>query len=878
MRTLKPTPITVLTAPFELGGRMRLVIALGVMFDRLGAAAEQEQALWTVFPAAPGSNGILDEGKPKTRAEWLLAGAAHAPSGKPAPAFAAKVTIAGKTKEIVVIGDRTWKDGVPTAPAPIASMPLAWAHAFGGEGYAQNPLGKGLPTASGAQPLPNLELAGKLVTSPRERPKPACFAPVDPSWSPRLERAGTHDKRWLDTRYPGPPEDLDPLHYQMAPDDQLLERRFSGGERFVLENLHPTLSSMEMVLPKVRARCFLTRRGRAGAEEREEIALEWDTVWLLPNEEKVIALFRGATPVSDELAEECLDLLAALEWADAPKPASHYERVRAERLDKKRGPLLQLRNDDLMPEGMPVVSSAQVSELDGVLAKEGLARKAMRRQMEKHLEKAREEMRAMGIDPDAHLPPLPPEPAPPDPAKLPEHMAELEKLTEETKQQGEKQIVEATAKAKAEARAAGVDLDAAIEKAKTEGGGPPKFRAKRELERLYDLAQLAQNSGVEIEEANKIHDPRIEEKLVQAERSFLDMYRRGVGHMAPAKLPEQEERLRLRALVLRLRDGGEPLPDPDLTGADLHDLDLAGLDLSGALLERADLRGARLTGARLDRAVLARADLEGADLAGASLADANLSDVRCRGASLNGADLTAAHLRGACLRDADLQKARLDRVDLSRVELAGARLGGAAGREVTAMKTDFSGVDFSGATFVHASFTECKLDGARFDGSTLSSSTFIDCTGAGASFRGAKLDSLRVARAEANVADYPDCVFEDADLRGAHLRGADLARGRFLRARLDGADLSVARLERADFTEARAPDARFMKADLTGAVLDRADLMGALLTRAVVRGARFEGANLFRADGAQMKGDGDTSFRGANVKRVRTTPNRGDHG
>ena len=61
--------------------------------------------------------------------------------------------------------------------------------------------------------------------------------------------------------------------------------------------------------------------------------------------------------------------------------------------------------------------------------------------------------------------------------------------------------------------------------------------------------------------------------------------------------------------------------------------------------------------------------------------------------------------------------------------------------------------------------------------------------------------------------------------------------------------------------------------------------MDALLGGAVVRGASFEEANLFRADGAKMKGDDKTSFKGANVKQVRVVQNhdrpgheRGGHG
>ena len=71
---------------------------------------------------------------------------------------------------------------------------------------------------------------------------------------------------------------------------------------------------------------------------------------------------------------------------------------------------------------------------------------------------------------------------------------------------------------------------------------------------------------------------------------------------------------------------------------------------------------------------------------------------------------------------------------------------------------------------------------------------------------------------------------------------------------------------------------RLIKADLTGANVARADLMDALMGGAIVQGASFEEASVFRADAAKMKGDDQTSFKGANLKQVRVVPDRSGHG
>jgi uncharacterized protein YjbI with pentapeptide repeats len=122
------------------------------------------------------------------------------------------------------------------------------------------------------------------------------------------------------------------------------------------------------------------------------------------------------------------------------------------------------------------------------------------------------------------------------------------------------------------------------------------------------------------------------------------------------------------------------------------------------------------------------------------------------------------------------------------------------------------------------------------------------------------------------------------DLRGAHFK-----EGRFSRANLSGADLSLAYFGRADLTgadlrnanlsEASLRRANFAKADLgranlTGADLTRSDFFGATLECANVSAAYLEGANFTAAnlDGATLAGSdlrfavaADTTFRRADL-------------
>src|SRR5690348_1507796 len=118
MRTIKPLTLTALHAPFQHDGKVRLVMVAGAMVSLDGATIDQEQTLWKELGELPGSNGALDELKPKVRGEALLSGFAFAPGGAPAPIVAARLAVGSIDKEVWAVGDRHWKLTGPTEAVP----------------------------------------------------------------------------------------------------------------------------------------------------------------------------------------------------------------------------------------------------------------------------------------------------------------------------------------------------------------------------------------------------------------------------------------------------------------------------------------------------------------------------------------------------------------------------------------------------------------------------------------------------------------------------------------------------------------------------------------------------------------------------------------
>jgi len=84
----------------------------------------------------------------KLNAEVMLRGTCHTPGNKAVKECRIRFTVGAWSKILRIFGRRVWSDGFGRPPAmsePLlfTEMPLGFANAFGGPGYAQNPSGKG---------------------------------------------------------------------------------------------------------------------------------------------------------------------------------------------------------------------------------------------------------------------------------------------------------------------------------------------------------------------------------------------------------------------------------------------------------------------------------------------------------------------------------------------------------------------------------------------------------------------------------------------------------------------------------------------------------------------------------------------------------------
>lgn len=784
----------------------------------------------------------------KPKADVVVTGSCHQPDGTARGKAAVSLRLGQLRKVLTVFGDRHFVEqklgGWETSePAPFRTFPLRYESAFGGAGFADNPVGKGFGAAATreSRALPNVELAGRLLkapgesTAPADLPPPAGLGPLNRRWGLRMAKMGTYDPAWVEERWPDFPHDFDWTYFNAAPEDQQVDH-LRGDEGIVVEGMHPTHARYESWLPGVRPRVFLARTGAAQAPEEVELAL--DTVSIDMETEELVLVWRGLSPVwSREYAEVEKALIVAESLADPKAPASTFHDVSkwrpvqptAEELAASQDAAARGAVEAAKPPPQAKAESddpqeiADVEELRADLVKGGADAALLERLkgvtklavftaiLMAHVE----ELAALAPSPPKPTGPAPSPPAPAaavdvPPPKSPGEAARREKSREEK---------EEVDRMRAELAAQNPD---------------PKL-----LARLADVVTTTAFLAILIEELPPAKTPAEAAERAEALASIRAAEARAQADDAAEAAAERSargDRLRREEVVAMVAAGTSlaeaNLTEVDLSGLDLSKVNLAGAMLAGARLVRTHLAGADLTAATLRKADLSEAVLDGAILGGADLEGAKLVKARAPRASFAGAKIANASFEGALLDQADLARADLAMTSFARASL---------------VETVFDGANLERAAFAHAKGTK-----ATFRGATLSFASLADAELDGAIMASAKVDHLDAARASLRDAFIEGAVgeaasFAEADVTKLRAASVVLPKARFDGVRGEGSRFCKAELGGARFAGALLAGADFTEADLTGANFQLARMQEAALGKAKLVQARLVQVNLFRA-------------------------------
>lgn len=851
MQIIKPQALSLLTRPIEYRKRFGLCITgcLHVPFAQgESGALWGEQSMWN-FLAKEMAMPMIDEGVSKLTPEFLVHGHAYATAERP-HACAVRVTLAGKEKTVLVFGDRYW-DGTRASEAKaFEKIPLVWDRSYGGADFAANPTGKGRVTTDGVRPLPNLELPGKRILKPDQAVEPAGFGLLDVMHPQRTKYQGTYDGSYLKEHSPGYPPDLDWRYFNLAPEDQWLEKPLRGDEAFSLENLHPTERRIDGQLPGVRVRVFATY-SVSGGTKLKEVPLRLTTVWFFPTAERCVLLFHGLAEVGTDDGSDIAGLMGAVERLDEPKPDDHYTTVMAQRADPKMGAIHSLRDSDLLPLGLSI-SDPDFEEAKKPFAMDGLQSDVQFRRAQIDVELAREQVRASGQDPDAMGIKMPVREVVPTGDALAEYVEKQMKEAKRQQWQTVEDVVTQLENALKFAEENKLDL------AQLQHRGPPLYRAETHIDQLRDGGKLDAKNG-----------PLIYQKLIQMDAAERQGYLQSAHKQMPAHPMPVNAAAALRAEMAQAISKGIRF--------------FAGLDFTGADFSGLDLQGANFAGAWLESVNFAKSNVSGADFSHAVLAHANMTGVFAMGSKFTAANLGKAELAGGIFDRAEFNGTTLMHCSFAETQLRGANITSAMLLETTWGKADWSGVIATGQTFYKldmrrmvlaqaelsgCNFIECDLSGLDMRAANLGRATFVTCKLDGALLQGTKAQGAVMAKG----CTLMGANLGEANFAGCNFGGADMTGVRLVKATLDGANLSDAKINDSDWRLASAKGALLRKTSVQRASLAGVNFENAVLQHADLRGSDLRSSNLFSADMSRVRLDGDVKLEGALLKRARTWP------
>lgn len=771
----------------------RFSLAIGMLvpfrlFDQ--QAPEPQGSLWEAVSRVLDKTAILDEGWPKVKGEFLAAGSCYVPEGFTRQPVAAVVTVGPLSKRLAVFGPRVAGiGGGPSTPQAFTRMPLTLPNAFGGEGYARNPLGRGYKAAADGAEFPNVELPNHLMVSLSDTPPPATLGPLPADFQQRTRHLGDQGSAWLKHRWPHLPLDTDARFFQAAADDQQLDGFWQGGEGIQILNMHPQHSDIRAVVPRQRLRLFAHQKSPEGKPLFHELRVNRDTVWLLPEENLGIVIGRAVLPVNTTDASDVGAVLAAVESLDeSPEPEESYLQT-----------CLQGLGVSIAAEKAPDVPVIDRSKLANAPLREIVQQVTEQRQA---FESA---MRDAKIDESQFLEALEADP----------HTRQIARSVRQS------------------------------------GGSLSGFF--QEIENLMrELGEEVEPSisGKQAEPFTAVADATELPPAYQRPAPAPYAPRTAPPPPAMPALDDLTLAAGARDRVVAARDSSGSCEGLNLSQANLAGLDLTGLDFSGAVLSGANFSGARLGGCRFAGAHLQGARFDGADLAGAVFAQSSLGDATFCGAGLSGTDFSQADCTGANFADAQVSAdTNFTGAVLSRAWLKGLRAAGLKAPGAAFDNANLDAADLSGATLEGADFSGASLIAARFSGANCVKANFSQANAEGADFTSAVMVQSQASLG----ASLAKARFDDANLCAASWVGADLSATSFARAMADDADFSDTLLPGAVFVRGILRKACFDRANLVGADLSLCNLLQASFLATNLENARLQESNLYGATFADTR-------------------------
>ncbi len=697
---------------------------------------------------------FIDLHMAKQKAEFFVKGSCYSYGRETRQSFV-KVTVDNLEKQLTVWGDRRWLEDESTyhlsRPNCFESIPITLNNAYGGIGHELNPDGRGFiaPLDSITEiNLPNVELPEHLIKQPFDIPAPALFLPHSPTCRQQLSKFGTIDNDWLQNESPYYPQDIDWLYFNLASADQQREHYFQGDEAFSCVNMHPEKKIINDQLPGLRARCFYKRID--SAERLNELNVNLDTVWLLPDQEKGILIWHGILDIQDIAANDIEFVYSVTEsLAEAPKDIDYYANLRSKPKDIVPG---KAQSEFTTKHQSSPLSSMGINlenELDEIAAH-------LFPEKKKFLEQNQALQLFQGNTPE-------------------ESLMAIERYYKNRNQA-------------LPAFSANASL-ASVLRTETPGSANTSSRIAPKGRQFLDFLkkQIANKPSATSEQTEVLsQSKKLEQQIEYLDKiSSITQFRTGaVGKSTYS-----------RDDVIAGYHQGKDFSGENLAGIDLSDLDLSGINLSGCNLSECNLTRTQLTQANLSTATLLHANLSEA-----LLTNANLTHALIKNSSLERTNFSACCLHNTLIEDSSGKQCNfatsiLNHTHIKKCHFSEGHFVGIKANFLDVVDSTFHDSDFSAARMQFASihkgswikinFTKADLSHVLFEGTQLSATTGSNLIAPHLSLNNCSLENLvldnsHCDRLSCKGATISESTFSNSALPGFNLMNAKVTQSHFI--------------------------------------------------------------------------------------------------
>lgn len=923
MQVIKPLQLGLLHRTFRWQNEDMLCLTVAIPFSLSSGEIVLEQVMWETLSEHLKFHGF-DSGMPKGKPEVIMVGDCCLSQAEKRAfvSLQVKSNRSDNAKELInktveVSGVRQWSGDRVGTPEKFTRQPVRYQHAFGDETHLLNPVGVGQ-----GDTVPNLAYPESPIRQKGQKVPAAAFCPLDYGAEQRRDYAGTYDQHYLDTQLPNFANDLDFRYFNDTTRDQWLSQPWSGNEFITITNMHPEQTTQTCELPAIYARGFVqqnvadvTSNDDACDVQFKEIPLAMDTLWLCPNDDVGVMLFRGTIKAFQRDGLDIQTLMIACEGRhDPPRNLDYYRQEMLLRSCPDNGFKYAMYTLPLLADGMSCGFQSFLKDSDFPLemltsqnvhaASDGRSSEADA-MLDEALAKARQQIADAGLNPDDYLA-LPDENPWMDkaetavntlmekllPVRLPNSddidfsqvnmsaMDDIQPMMDEistdaklaTVAQLKAQIIRVEEQPDFEQKS---ELLRKLHQAIDDLDKPPMWpriddTEIKSLREALDNLQAERTKLVEfgvdekdIPNANVDIDA-LESRVTDGIERLMATYRMSAHAIEDGRSPHpgQEETL-LKALLDRLARH-QSLSYGDYACVEFSDIDFSSQDLSCCFFEGA---------------IFVQCDFTQSNLTSSVMVSATFTECIFDGSQLTQTNLGRSHFSGCYFRNVNFETSEIMFSKFTTCRFSNCKFPPLNLIDQTLESTEFESCELNQSNFVNtvirdSSFKQCQMvqsnmvdprwEQVVFEHTDLSQSNLVKLVANDVKFTHSRMDNVRFVGGVA----LPGATFTECFLKGASFREAILSDVRFTKSELSGSDVSFACLSGVTFMDCNVSKSMMMGCNIENSLFEGSNLMEVSLYSATVKNISFRDCNLYSANflGATLSTDND--YFGTNLDRT----------